>query len=72
MIEVDVRGYSCPIPVIRSKEAMNKHPAEEIHVLIDEEVSRENVSRMAENAGWTVERGDSLDIRLVPGSKEQV
>jgi len=24
MIEVDVRGLSCPIPVIRAKEAMDK------------------------------------------------
>ena len=68
MIEVDVRGYSCPIPVIRSREAMNEHPAEEIHVLIDEEASRENVSRMAENAGWKVVSGEDLDIKLIPAS----
>ncbi len=68
MIEVDVRGYSCPIPVIRSREAMSEYPTEEIHVLIDEEVARENVSRMAENAGWTVVRGEDLDIKLIPAS----
>jgi tRNA 2-thiouridine synthesizing protein A len=71
MIEVDVRGLSCPIPVIRAKEAMDKHPLGEIHVFIDEEVSRENVKRMAENAGWTVEAGDNLDIRLVHKDKVQ-
>ncbi len=67
MIEVDARGLSCPIPVIRVRETIEQNPGKEILVLIEEEVTRENVSRMAENLGMAVETvEDGLDIRLLP------
>ncbi|MCK4721832.1 MAG: sulfurtransferase TusA family protein, partial [Dehalococcoidia bacterium] len=28
MIEVDVRGFSCPIPVVKTKKAIEEHPDE--------------------------------------------
>ena len=28
MIEVDVRGFSCPIPVVRTKKAIEEHAKE--------------------------------------------
>ena len=67
MIEIDARGLSCPLPVIRVKDAMDKNPAEEIKVLIDTEETKENVTRMAENTGRKVEDlgMDGEDIVLV-------
>jgi tRNA 2-thiouridine synthesizing protein A len=55
MIEVDVRGYSCPIPVVRTKKAIKDNPAEELTVLVESEVSKENVSRLAESEGYSAE-----------------
>jgi tRNA 2-thiouridine synthesizing protein A len=39
MIEVDVKGLSCPIPVVRTKQAMEKNPAEIITVFAESTVS---------------------------------
>ncbi len=70
MIEVDVRGFSCPIPVVRTKKAMEEHPGEEIIVLVETEVSKENVSRLAEIKGYSVEvektAGGEYRLRLRP------
>ncbi len=52
-VEIDVRGLSCPIPVVKTKSAMEKNPAETIIVLLESEVSKENVLRLAENQGYT-------------------
>ena len=52
--EVDARGFSCPHPVIRAKQAIDagKFP---IVVLVDTVTSRENVRRIAQRAGLEVE-----------------
>ena len=55
MVEVDVRGFSCPIPVVRTKKAMEQNPREALTVLIETAVSKENVSRLAESQGYSVE-----------------
>ncbi|HPD57153.1 MAG TPA: sulfurtransferase TusA family protein [Smithellaceae bacterium] len=67
MIEVDVRGLGCPVPVIRTKEAMEKNPKETINVLLDSEAARENVSRMAQSKKYEVktEQGQDEEYKLV-------
>jgi len=65
MVEVDARGLSCPIPVVRTKKAMEQHPAEVLIVLVETAVSRENVSRLAENQGYSVQIDEvSREYRL--------
>jgi len=54
MTEVDVRGYSCPIPVVKTKKAMDENPKEILTVLLESAVSKENVSRLAESRGYSV------------------
>ncbi len=54
MTEVDVRGYSCPIPVVKTKKAMDENPGETLTVLVETAVSRENVSRLADSRGYSV------------------
>jgi Predicted redox protein, regulator of disulfide bond formation len=54
MTEVDVRGFSCPIPVVRAKKALEENPDEAIAVLVESEVSKENVSRLARSRGYAV------------------
>jgi tRNA 2-thiouridine synthesizing protein A len=54
MIEVDVRGFSCPLPVVRTKKAIDENPNEPLTVLVDIMVSQENVSRLARSRGYSV------------------
>lgn len=66
MTEIDARGLSCPVPVVKTKKAMDSDPAAEIAVLVDEEVARENVSRLARSRGYEVVAERSSDgYRLV-------
>ena len=72
MIEVDARGFSCPIPVVKTKEALDKNPKEPLAVLVDNEVSKENVSRLAKGRGYSVEIEkveDGFRLRLSPLAK---
>lgn len=51
---VDARGLACPQPVLLTLTAM-KSNANRLTVLVDAEVSRENVSRAARSRHWQVE-----------------
>jgi tRNA 2-thiouridine synthesizing protein A len=55
MTEVDARGLSCPIPVVKTKQAMESNPKHEITVLIDSKVAKENVTRLAESKKYSIE-----------------
>jgi len=66
VIEVDVRGFSCPIPVVKTKKAMDENPTERVGVLVESAVSKENVSRLAKSRGYSVTVVDVEDgFRLV-------
>jgi len=61
MIEVDVRGFSCPIPVVRTRKAMEENPDEELIVLVESAVSKENVSRLAQSEGYSTQVEETED-----------
>jgi tRNA 2-thiouridine synthesizing protein A len=72
MVEVDVRGFSCPVPVVRTKKAMEQNPKEILTVLTETVASRENVSRLAENQGYSVkveEASGEYRLTLTPSGK---
>jgi tRNA 2-thiouridine synthesizing protein A len=72
VIEVDVRGFSCPIPVVRTKAAMDESPGEPVTVLVETAVSKENVSRLARSRGYAVsaqEVEDGFELSLTPPGK---
>ena len=72
VIEVDVRGFSCPIPVVKTKKAIDGNPDEPLTVLVETAVSKENVSRLAESAGYSVEVDqieDGFRLLLSPHGK---
>ncbi len=61
---VDARGLSCPEPVILAKNEADKG-TKNFTVLVDIEVAKENVTRMLENAGYTVAvKKDGEDFEL--------
>jgi tRNA 2-thiouridine synthesizing protein A len=65
--KVDARGLSCPQPVLMALSKMKELSEGEIEVLVDNEVSRENVSRAATSQGWQVSdiKGQTDDYCLV-------
>ncbi len=73
MIEIDVRGFSCPIPVVKTQKAMQDNPNEELAVLVETEVSKENVSRLAESRKYSVAEkavsDDEYVLTLTPPQK---
>lgn len=67
---VDTRGLPCPQPMILTRKALEAHP--EVTTIVDSETSRENVTRMAEKAGHTVEverREDGTYIHIRKGGQ---
>lgn len=55
MITVNAMGDNCPIPVIKTKKAMQELTgAETIEVLVDNEIAVQNVSKMASASGGSV------------------
>ncbi len=61
MIEIDVRGFACPIPVIKTKKAMESNPDKPLTVIVESSVSKENVTRLAKSKGYAVkDQGESL------------
>ncbi|MDY6821303.1 MAG: sulfurtransferase TusA family protein [Deferribacterota bacterium] len=70
MKEVDARGFSCPIPVVKTKKAMDENPNEVLSVLVETETSKENVMRIAKHNNYevTIEQvgDDEYRLTLVP------
>ena len=54
MKTIDARGLSCPEPVILARQAMQSGEAA-YTVLVDNNTSKENVTRYAEHQGYSVQ-----------------
>ena len=48
---VDARGETCPTPVIMLKRALKETKDENIKVLVDNELSSENIEKMLKELG---------------------
>lgn len=69
MFEVDCRGLSCPIPVVRLQKAMAAYPGQPIIIVVDNETAHDNVSRVAQEKGYSVQvarKGDNINLELTP------
>ena len=54
MIKLDMIGQICPVPVVEAKKAIRKAaPQTEVHVLVDNDIARQNLQRMAQTQGCT-------------------
>ena len=47
MSEIDVRGLSCPEPVLIVMDEMDKHPGVKLTVLSDAAHTRDNIVKLA-------------------------
>ena len=64
---LDVRGLSCPQPALQTKQTIKKMGSGMLEVLVDTQTSRDNVSRLAQKAGWdvTVEEPPEGGFKLI-------
>jgi len=53
-IQVDARNLSCPIPVVKTKTALESIDTGNVHVLIERSEGCQNIKRFAENQGCDV------------------
>ena len=65
----DVRGLSCPLPVVKVKNKLKELQGGTLEVLVDTGTARDNVSRMANNNGWKVEVKEQEDEYLLTITK---
>lgn len=63
---LDVRGLKCPEPVIQTKRLFDQGNLNRFMVIVDNDVSRENVLRFARNKGAVVElsQDEALNWKL--------
>jgi tRNA 2-thiouridine synthesizing protein A len=66
MVSVDVRGLSCPLPVMRTQQALDGAADDGIEVLADSGTAKANVAALLEESGFdvSVEADESGDYRI--------
>lgn len=69
-MDLDCRGLSCPLPVMRTKSALEELGSGTLRCLVDTRDAAENVSAFARRAGCSVEIEEDLDLFKVSISKE--
>lgn len=68
--ELDLRGLSCPEPIVRVLEKLNQIKTGKLKILVDTGTSRDNVTRIALKEGWTVNSEESNDECILTVTKE--
>jgi len=66
-IEIDVRGFGCPQPVINTKKALEEMEEGVVTVIVDNPGARDNVRRFAESQECSVEvekKGEDFYIHI--------
>ncbi|MFH1075581.1 MAG: sulfurtransferase-like selenium metabolism protein YedF [Pseudomonadota bacterium] len=68
MKEIDVRGLSCPGPVLQTKAAIDEKKPKSIKVIVDNTASQQNVKRFLESRGFKTELGQDGADYLIMGT----
>jgi tRNA 2-thiouridine synthesizing protein A len=66
-VQVDVRGLSCPQPVMQTRRALQEAGVVEVTVLLDSMTQVDNCTRAAEALGWDAgydEKGGEFVLTL--------
>jgi selenium metabolism protein YedF len=71
MKSIDCSGKSCPLPVIEVKRVLEDKEVNEITVLVDNSISRENVMRFLESQGFSVTAMEEKGKHRIEGTRNQ-
>lgn len=73
--EIDARGQLCPRPVIMTKKILDEVPSGIITTIVDNEVAKENVSKLANSLNYSYEIEKTADnhyyIRITKGEASE-
>ena len=69
MKTIDCCGKTCPLPVIETKNALEKEGINEIAVLVDNPISRENVMRFLQSQGFSVSVMEENNVHRIEASR---
>jgi selenium metabolism protein YedF len=71
--KLDTKGKACPLPVIMSKKALKEGGFSELHIILDNEVSKENVIRALKKQdcqiGPVEQQGQDFIIKVFPSGQ---
>ena len=63
MINVNALGDACPIPVVKTKKAIQElQGAGEVCVLVDNEIAVQNLTKMAQQKGYVI-KSEKLEVK---------
>ncbi len=65
MNQIDARGYSCPEPVLMTKQALQK--GRPLRVMVDNRTAVQNITRFAQNNKYVVkckEVGSDFELTI--------
>ena len=68
-VTIDMRGQVCPAPVIEAKKAMDADANTYVKVIVDNDVSRDNVVKLGEYRGYenhVLEQEGNYIVVLIP------
>jgi selenium metabolism protein YedF len=71
MKTIDCSGKTCPLPVIEVKKVLEDKEVNEITVLVDNSISRENVMRFLESQGFSVTAMEEKGKHRIEGARNQ-
>lgn len=66
---IDVRGLSCPLPVVAIRNKLREIKKGILEVLVDTGTSKDNIVRMTTNIGWKIEVKEEGEEYLLTISK---
>ncbi|MBW6508335.1 MAG: sulfurtransferase-like selenium metabolism protein YedF [Desulfuromonadales bacterium] len=61
MLELDYRGYACPYPVVETRKQILANTGRKLMVLVDDDVCRDNVTRLAQKMGYQTSAAATAD-----------
>lgn len=64
--KIDLRGYSCPIPLLKTRDALLS--CDQLTVVIDEPAARENILKYAASQNYKAEcaaNGEEWTIQII-------
>ncbi len=69
--KIDVRGLSCPLPVVKVRNKLIELKGGVLEVLVDTGTAKDNIIRIANNMNWKVEIKQEGDEILIIISKKE-
>lgn len=72
MTQINAIGEACPLPVVKTKKALNEMPSGVLEVLVDNETAVQNIREYAARSGYRFEYAEQGDHYVIHIEKQAV